>query len=74
MYGDNFGYKFKPTPGFEIKRLTASELETIDKVISEFGDLNTEQIIDKMHKEEAYQCTDENCIIPYSFAEHLSIE
>lgn len=74
MYGDNIGYKFKPTPGFEIKRLTVNELETIDKVVSEFGDLNAEQIVDKMHKEEAYKCTDDNCIISYSFAEQLSIE
>ncbi|MCX7633244.1 MAG: DUF4065 domain-containing protein [Turneriella sp.] len=74
MYGDNVAYKFKPTPGFKIKRLTANELETLDKVISEFGHLNTDQIVDRMHKEEAYKCTEGNSIILYSFADQLSIE
>lgn len=74
MYGDNVGYKFKPTSGLEIKRLTADELETINKVISEFGHLNTDQIVDRMHEEEAYKCTEGNCIISYSFADQLSIE
>lgn len=74
MYGENIGYKFKPTPGFEIKGLSADELATIDVIIGELGDLTTQQIIDKMHDEEAYKCTEGYCIIPYSFAEQLSIE
>ena len=74
MYGENIGYKFKPTPGFEVERLSADELATIDTIIGEFGDLTTQQIVDKMHDEKAYKCTESYCIIPYSFAEQLSIE
>jgi len=71
---DNVAYKFVPTPGFEIQCLTEDKIQVIDKIISEFGTLSTQQIVDKMHEEEAYKCTDSRCIIPYSFAKQLSIE
>jgi len=73
-YGDNIGYRFKPTPGVEIKNLSDFELETIDKIISEFGNLSTQEIVDRMHDEEAYKCTSNNCVIPYSYAKHLSLD
>ena len=71
---DNVAYKFVPTPGFEIEDLAADEIRSMDKIISEFGALNTQQIVEKMHDEEAYKCTDSRCIIPYSFAARLSID
>lgn len=73
LYRDNIGYKFKPTPNFEIKNLTEKELETIDYIIEKFGTLNTNEIIHVMHKEDAYKFADLNCKIPFSFAENLSI-
>ncbi|BEP30320.1 Panacea domain-containing protein [Helicovermis profundi] len=72
-YGEYIGYKFKPTPGFEIKELTQSEIEALDSIISEFGNMRTDEIVEKMHDEEAYKCTDSNCIISFSFAEKLTI-
>jgi hypothetical protein len=63
-----------PTPGFEIQLLADDEIQSIDKIISEFGGLNTQQIVEKMHDEAAYKCTDSRCIIPYSFAARLSID
>lgn len=74
LYGDNIGYRFYPAPGYEIKELTNQEIETMDKVISELGNLNAEEIIMKMHEEEAYQCTSSNCVIPFSFAEKIALE
>jgi len=71
---ENVAYKFLPTPGFEFQCLTDDELQVIDKIISEFGTLSTSQIVEKMHDEEAYKCTDSRCIIPYSFAARLSID
>jgi putative zinc finger/helix-turn-helix YgiT family protein len=71
---DNVAYKFKPTPGFEIRLLSGSELEVIDKVISECGDLSTPQIVNRMHDEEAYKHTPSYCVIRYSLAAELSIE
>ncbi|MCF8012535.1 MAG: DUF4065 domain-containing protein [Clostridiales bacterium] len=73
-YEENIGYKFKPAPGFEVKELTQPEIETLDKVISEFGQLKTGDIVEIMHNEEAYKCTKSNDIISYSFAEKLSID
>jgi putative zinc finger/helix-turn-helix YgiT family protein len=70
-YGDNIGYKFKANPGFVIKGLEADEIETLDSIIEQFGNLNSNEIVEKMHEEEAYRCTDKNCIIPFSFAEKL---
>jgi putative zinc finger/helix-turn-helix YgiT family protein len=71
---DDVAYKFKPTPGFEIKKLSAEEIASIDKIIDVFGDLNTDQIVARMHEEDAYKYTSSNGIISYSFAEQLSIE
>ncbi|HEY5584616.1 MAG TPA: type II TA system antitoxin MqsA family protein [Ruminiclostridium sp.] len=73
-YGENIAYKFKPTPGFEIKELTQHEIKTLDEIILKLGHLNTDQIVEKMHDEEAYKCTNSNCIIPFSFAEKLTID
>ncbi|WP_366923869.1 DUF4065 domain-containing protein [Metallumcola ferriviriculae] len=71
---DEIAYKFKPTPGFEIKNLSDDEIASIDKIINEFGELTTPQIVKKMHDEEAYKNTPKNCVIHYSFAGSLSIE
>lgn len=73
-YGENIACKFKSVPGFRVKELTQTEIETIDKVISLFGDINTDEIVERMHKEEAYIRTKSNCFIPFSFAEKLTID
>jgi putative zinc finger/helix-turn-helix YgiT family protein len=70
---DRMGYKFYPVEGFKIKELTPQEIEILDTVIAEVGHLNSQEIIDKMHDEDAYKCTGRNCTIPFSYAEKLSI-
>ncbi|MCD4712465.1 MAG: DUF4065 domain-containing protein [Clostridiales bacterium] len=70
---DRMAYKFYPVEDFQIKELTLEDIEVLDAVIAEVGHLNSQQIIDKMHDEDAYKCTDRNCIIPFSYAEKLSI-
>ncbi len=72
-YGENVAYKFKSDPGFTIKELTELEIKTLDDVILHFGELNTEEIVDRMHEEDAYNCTDRNCIISFKFSDHLTI-
>ncbi|RBP00001.1 type II TA system antitoxin MqsA family protein [Rossellomorea aquimaris] len=74
QYGENIGYKFKPAPGLEITELTEDEIQTLNHVISEVGSLNTDEIILKMHEEEAYKHTASNSPISYSFAKDLSID
>ncbi len=73
-YGENIAYRFKPSPGFEIKELAQSEIEALDGAISQLGHLNTDEIVKRMHEEEADIHTNSNGIISYSFAEKLSIE
>jgi putative zinc finger/helix-turn-helix YgiT family protein len=41
---ENIEYGFRPAPGFAVRNLSEAEIETIDQVISEFGDLSTMQI------------------------------
>lgn len=72
-YEEHVGYQFKPSPEVEINSLSACEIETIDTIIEECGQLNTKAIVDMMHEEEAYKYTESNGIIYYSFAEQLSI-
>lgn len=70
---DRIGYKFHAVEGFQIEELTSEEIDVLDAVIVEVGQLNSKEIIDKMHDEDAYKCTDRNCIIPFSHASKLSI-
>lgn len=75
VYGPEcMGYRFYQAEGFQIKELTVEEIEILDTVVAELGHLNAQEIIDKMHDEDAYKCTDRNCIIPFSYAEKLSID
>ncbi|EGW38794.1 Panacea domain-containing protein [Desulfosporosinus sp. OT] len=75
FYGEKEAYRFKPTPGLEFKAISDDEeFKTIDKVISEFGNLSTDEIVDKMHNEDAYKYTPSYKLISYSFADQLSIE
>lgn len=72
-YGDHIGYKFKSALDFEVKELSQTEREAMDAVVSAVGELKAEEIVEKIHDEEAYQCTGKNCIISYSFSKNLSI-
>ncbi len=72
-YGENVGYRFMPAPEFEVKELAESEIEALDAVILHLGNLNTDEIVHKMHREEAYKCTDSNCFIPFSYAVELTL-
>ncbi|UNC93498.1 type II TA system antitoxin MqsA family protein [Candidatus Contubernalis alkaliaceticus] len=73
-YGENIAYKFKPTPGLELNELRQSEIQVLDDVILKFGNYNTDEIVERMHNEVAYKCTEIYCIIPFTFAEQLTID
>ena len=74
LYGENVGYRFKPVEGFEITHLSDRDIDTIDEIVSKLGMLNTEEIVNRMHEEEAYKKSPANCIIKYSFADMLSLD
>lgn len=73
-YGSDIAYRFKPTPGFKIKELTQSEVEALDTIIAEVGNLNTSQIVGRMHDEDAYKCTSSYSVLSFAFANKLSID
>lgn len=52
---DRFAYRFYPAADFEVKTLTAAELEILDAVIREMGHLDSREIITRMHGEDAYK-------------------
>ena len=70
---DDIAYRFKVIPGFEIRSLTEEELDTLEKSISELGELSTQEIVQKMHEEEAYKEIPYNEFIPYNYGKKLSI-
>jgi putative zinc finger/helix-turn-helix YgiT family protein len=74
LYGDNVGYKFIPSQGFEHKYLSDKEIDTINKIVNELGKLNSQEIINRMHQEEAYKQTSSYGVILYSFAGQLSLD
>ncbi len=73
-YSEKIAYRFQPIPGFQIRELKQSELEALDTVISEFGNLNAPEIVKKMHDEVAYKSTPSNGVLSFEFAKQLSID
>lgn len=73
QYDEYIGYKFYPAPNFKIQLLSKEEIFIIDEVIEHFKDYNAKQIVDRMHKEEAYKKTSKDQLISYKYAESISI-
>lgn len=57
----------------ELTLLTKAEEEVLDSVVDSFRNLSGYQLWKKTHGEAAYKETADNELIPYSFAEHLSL-
>ena len=51
-----------------------TELEALDTIISISGNLNTPEIVRRMHNEVAYKSTPTNGVLSFEFAKHLSID
>jgi len=73
LYADYIGYEFIPATDFMVKNLNVEDLRIIDEVIEEFKDYTTQEIIDRMHKEEAYKKTRPLEIISYEYAKNLTL-
>lgn len=74
LISGNIAYKFQYVSGVDTKNLSADELDVINEVIKLFGKMNTQELIDKMHKEAAYKETAANEYISYKYANQLSID
>ena len=45
----------------------------MNKVLNKFATYNTDEIVNYMHKEKAYEDTKQNDIIKYDLAEYISL-
>lgn len=72
-FEEGTGYKFTRNDNTKYATLTAEDKEIIDIVIHRFGGLSKNQIVEIMHKEDAYIETALHDIIQYKYAESLSI-
>lgn len=66
-------YHILPNEQYKTKKLLKEELIIIDKVLNKFATYNTDEIVNYMHKEKAYQDTKQNDIIKYDLAEYISL-
>ncbi|HZJ90715.1 MAG TPA: type II TA system antitoxin MqsA family protein [Oscillospiraceae bacterium] len=72
-FGDSTANRFRPSEEFVPRQLSETEIAALDTVISNFGRMNTNEIVHAMHNEEAYKLTEEKEIISYKHADKLSV-
>ncbi len=71
--GDGTGYRFLPSDNKDYPHLSSGDMEILDAVIQRFGNLPKNEIVDTMHKEDAYTETAPNDIIQFKYAKALSL-
>ena len=71
--GDGTGCRFLPSEDREYRFLTPEDVEILDAVIQRFGRLTRNEIVDTMHKEDAYTETAPHDIILFKYAKTLSM-
>lgn len=62
----NMGYRISLSKDFKPKKVSKMVEQIIDQVVKKFGHKGSKEIVEYMHKEEAYLRTNENCVIPFS--------
>lgn len=73
-YSEGCGYHFIKTTDTEYKYLTWEDRNVIDAVIQNCGQDTKTQIVDRMHRERAYQETERGNEISFQYALYLSID
>ncbi|MBR5800297.1 MAG: DUF4065 domain-containing protein [Lachnospiraceae bacterium] len=71
--GEGNAYHFSLEGECDFKALSEEEREILDIVIAKLGKMSKKQIVDFMHKEQAYIETLPRDIIPFTYAESLQI-
>lgn len=71
--GEGTGYKFLPSEEKEYPHLTSEDMEILDSVIKRFGKVPKNEIVDTMHKEDAYTETAPHDVIQFKYAKALSL-
>ena len=71
-YGENdIRYRIIPNKVIGIDSFSIEEIEVLNKVVGFFKDMKTQDIVDYMHQEKAYEITAQNDIIPFSLTKDL---
>lgn len=65
-------YKILPAKEVDTSDFTSEELHILDEVVNLFSNMGTNDIINYMHKEKGYLCTETNELIPFSLAMELN--
>lgn len=73
-FGEGTGYHFVQTTNYDYSHLSVEDIQILDKIIDVFGSLNKTDIVNTMHKEQAYIETAPNDIIQYKYTTQLSLE
>ena len=73
-FDDRVGCHFLPCTNFSPKHLSDNEISVLNAVISKFGRVSKDEIINAMHKERAYKETAPRDIIQYQYSKDLSID
>lgn len=71
---DSIGYRFLPTADKEYPHLSLEDRFVLDKVIQRFGKVSKNEIVETMHKEDAYIKTLPNDIIQFKYTLTLSLQ
>ena len=72
--GDGTGYRFLPTENKTYPTLSSKDREILDTIIERFGKASKKEIVETMHREDAYTETALNDIIQFKYATMLSIK
>ncbi len=73
-YENGSGYKFLKSEGSNYDALSEEDISVLDTVIKELGDYTKEQIVERMHSEDAYVNTGRGNVINYSYAMNLGLD
>lgn len=71
--GDYIGEVFSTQNPPDMAAFTKSEIDTLSQIRVNLSNLSSKQLSDLSHKEKAYKETEHLDVIPYTFAEELSI-
>lgn len=71
--GETYAYYFHLDGQADFLVLSKTDKEILDIIISKFGQMSKKEIVDFMHKEEAYRNTAPRDIIQYKYAMNLQI-
>ncbi len=73
-FEEGTGIRFKPVPENRYSNLTEDDMSILDEIIKQLGGSSKNQIVSKMHHEQAYIETAPYDIIQYQYALALSVE